>query len=353
MAQLVHNGLTTITRPGGPPPIVIGSQHDTAYNVYDAFASGEDFGRWLAYPYFTFTQYSGTGQFNGAYRDTVALEGGYALFRSLDMLSGVGLDRLYYNTIPPVRREDELWNIGLRWTPNPNSSVTALYGRKDGYTAPYLDANYSPSGRTRLFATYSVSISTDQQQLLTSLLNASFNALGDATDLQTGEPVLLSDNFFGVSTTVYKLTAASFGAALMADRDTYVVSFRNQQRDVLGAVLNGHGSNAGSSAGSYGSLHWQHELNPALSGTLYGQYGVLTTTVSNTPSTQHVLVAAATMTWQIAGDLNAGLLASQTEKFLRGAWRSILGTVRPDHAQNLLRRSCTRGSTSSPRRPSS
>lgn len=77
--------------------------------------------------------------FVGGYDNTGEHEGGYAITRNITALATIGWDDLYFSGIPPVRVDEPLWNVGFQFTPNPDSSITVRYGRKDGITAAYVN----------------------------------------------------------------------------------------------------------------------------------------------------------------------------------------------------------------------
>ena len=67
-----------------------------------------------------------------------------------------------------------------------------------------------PRPRARsLTVNYSVSVSTDQQQLQSALPVATTDAAGNLVNAQTGAPLLQDNNFFGINTGVYKLEAGA------------------------------------------------------------------------------------------------------------------------------------------------
>jgi uncharacterized protein (PEP-CTERM system associated) len=294
----------------GQPVPFTGDQHSLETQEYAAFASGDDFGRWVSNAYARFTQYTGTGVLDGAFQNTVAYEGGYAVTRQLTLLATVGWEDLHYNSIPPVNVNDGLWNVGFRYTPNPDSSILFRYGRQDGLTGPFVQATYAPGARSRLFANYSETLSTDQQQLAQGLASATFDPLGNPTDTTTGAPLLLANNFFGIQTSVYKLEQASFGGTLMLDRDTFLLSVNQQRRKPIGSAPGG--PPPFEDDGTYGAVHWQHDLNEALTLGAYLQYGQLTTTTTTLRQTSDVLVGTATFTWLITTTLSAQALYSHT-----------------------------------------
>ncbi|MBN9508072.1 MAG: TIGR03016 family PEP-CTERM system-associated outer membrane protein [Alphaproteobacteria bacterium] len=300
----------TVQTVPGQPATFTGDQHSLETQEYAAFASGDDFGRWVSNAAARFTQYTGTGVLDGAWDNSVTYEGGYALTRQFTVLATVGWEDLHYNSIPPVDIDDGLWNIGFRYTPNPDSTILFRYGRQQGLTGPFVQATYAPGSHSRLFANYSLTLSTDQQQLAQGLASATFDPLGNPTDATTGAPLLLANNFFGIQTSVYRLEQASAGGTILFDRDTFLVSVNQQRRKPVGSAPGGPAPFE--DTGTYGAVHWQHDLSEAFSLGAYLQYGELTTTTDSVRQTTDLLVGTATLNWLVTATLNAQLLYSHT-----------------------------------------
>jgi uncharacterized protein (PEP-CTERM system associated) len=315
IGESVQNGqsVTVATLPG-LPPTVIGSQDDTSTEEHLAFTSGEDFGRTLVNSFVSATQSTGTGVLGGAHRNTASFEGGYAVTREITVLGTIGYDDILYSSAPPVRIDSALWNVGVLLVPNPDSQITLRYGRKDGVDAPFAAASYALTARTRLFANYSQQISTDQEQLSTSLANATVDTLGNAVDPSTGAPLLAASNFFGVQSAVLKFETATVGATLLLDRDSFVLSVNHSRQTPQGLAV---GNNAFSSVGTYGSLQWQHDLREDLTASFALEYGVLDMSTAALSQSSTLFTGTATLAYLITPSLSANLSYSHTDTSYR------------------------------------
>jgi uncharacterized protein (PEP-CTERM system associated) len=288
-----------------------GSQTDSTRQVFGSFASGENFGRLLSNVNVSASESSGTGALQGAYRDVASYQAGYAITHEITALASAGWEDFAYGAPDNLHVSDATWSVGAKLTPNADSSVTVLYGHQGGVTAASLDASYALSARTRFYASYSDSVSTDTEQLQTALANAKLDPLGNPVNSETGAPLLLTDNFFGVSGAVYRVKVASLTASWLYEREAVQLTVNYQQQIPVGAVSAGT-AGAVSSDGTYGSVAWQHDLAPNMSSSLFAQYGKLSQSGSNGSPDTTLLVASASLSYQFSESLSGSLVYSYT-----------------------------------------
>ncbi len=274
--NVLANGNSTV----GPAPQGAGN----TYNPYFAsqsvvtnhehaqFTTGENLGRINAEVAGDAKQFSGGGIYQGAYRNLFTLDGAYALDHRVALLGRVGYEDLHYGGVPVVNITGPVWYAGVRWQPNPDSTITARYGRRDGIDSAYLDATYAPTANTRLYATYSAGLTSEAEEQQSLLALANFDPGGFATNARTGAPLASSGSFFGTQNTLYVLRRFSATGVLLRPRDTYSATVSHQSQHVLAGSSALASNNA--TDGTFGSLTWQHELAPKLSSTMFLQYGV-------------------------------------------------------------------------------
>jgi uncharacterized protein (PEP-CTERM system associated) len=313
-AQIVPQGVAIAALPG-LPATPLSDQHATSTEEHLVFLSGEAFGRWLSQAVVSATQFSGTGVLDGAHRELASYEAGYAVTHTIALLATIGWQDIFYSGTPAIRVEDVLWNVGLRLTPNPDSSITVRYGRTDGIDAAFLDGVYAPSARTRFTAHYAVTLSTDQEQLSRDLASATLDAFGTPVNATTGLPLLATNDFIGLSGGVYRLEAASASGALLLDRDTFVLALTRQRQTPLNQAAGQPVPIA--ARATYGSFSWQHNLSEAVQATFYLQYGVDTASAEGILQTSNVLVCSAALGWALSPTLTAQLLYSHTQSTFR------------------------------------
>ena len=239
-----------------------------------AFTSGEDFGRVNMRSVAQATQYSGGGLYSGAYSDLATIDVGYAINRTVAGLARIGYEDIQYpNGVPPVHISDVVWALGGKLTPNPDSTITATYGHRFGQSNVFFDGAYSVTARLRVFARYSQGLTTSLQDIQDTLSQIDVDSSGAIYDRATGSPIAVVDSFFGVNGNLSRLNRASVNAVLIYARDTFSAAVVHQTEKLVSAAPGTVGG-ASSTEGTYGTLTWEHSLNPALSVTTFIQYGV-------------------------------------------------------------------------------
>ena len=248
-----------------------------------SFVTGENLGRFNVITVAEAVQYNGAGAYHNAYRNRLTVDLGYAISRTVTVIAGTGYQDIRYTGTPGYRVNEPIWSGGVRLTPNPDSTITVGYGRKDGANSLYLDATTSPTARTRLFARYSQGLSTDAEGQQDLLQSTTIGSTGLLTDSATGAPVSSTSSQFGTQNGLYRLRRFSVSGSLLLNRDTFSVSVVNEDRSNLSAVTFGPGVNgallpvlpAGSSSnGTFGTLSWQHELTPVMTVSANASYGI-------------------------------------------------------------------------------
>ena len=248
-----------------------------------SFITGENLGRFNVLTAAEAVQYNGAGAYHNAHRNQLTLDGGYAVSRTVTLIAGTGYQDIRFTGTPGYRVSEPIWSVGVRLTPNPDSSITIGYGRKDGANSLFLDATTAPTARTRLYARYSEGLSTDAESQQDLLQSTTIGSTGLLTDSVTGAPVSSSDAQFGTQNGLYRLRRFSISGSLLLNRDSFSVSVSNEDRSNLSAVAFGPGANgqllpvlpAGSSSnGTFGTVSWQHELTPVMTFSASASYGL-------------------------------------------------------------------------------
>jgi uncharacterized protein (PEP-CTERM system associated) len=258
------------------------NQHATTGREYLSLSSGPQLGRLSLSGLALATQSIGTGVLDGAHRDQIDLESGYAISRTISVLAGGGWQSFHYAGFPSYNFSGPDWDLGVHWKPNADSSLTFRYGRRGGVTAPEFAGTYAFSPRTSISARYSEGITTDQEQLQNAISESVLDPLGNPIDPQTGSPLLLINNFYGVQTNVTLTKRGSITGTLLHHRDRFLLSFGFQSANQLAASTRATAGRLDTEA-IYGSLNWQHEFSRNVTSIAFFQYGHTSQTVQ-TPS---------------------------------------------------------------------
>lgn len=287
----------------------LGSVSETA-----SFTSGEGFGRILSNVQLLAVQDTGNGVLRGAYRDTASYQAGYAITHSITALASAGWENISYGRADRLHIDDATWSVGGKWTPNPDSAVTLLYGHQDGVTAASLDASYAPTARIKLFARYSEGVTTGVEQLQNSLATAQLDPLGNAVDSVTGAPLQLTNNFFGITDTVVRARSYSLTAAWGLERDNLQATVNRLEQTPIGMQA----AASPRTTGTYGSLVWQHDLSEDLHSSLFGQYGIQDSGSGRSQINGTLMVFSAALSYALSSTLTASVQYSYTNNAYNG-----------------------------------
>ena len=303
VAELSHNytyqkttGQQLRTNNPFAPAIAIGAT--TTNSSQASFTSGEAFGRIN----FTVTllriMYNGPGVLKNAHRYSEILDLGYAVTREVTALAQIGHQDIRYGGTRGVRVNGALWSAGARWTPSPDTSMTARYGYRDGGNAFSFDGSTAPTARTRVSASYSEAMANQAEELQYSAGRTQVSASGITIDPRTGMPVILTNNFAGAQGGVARVRRASISGVLIQEVDTFTVSLNRDERIPLSADGPGATPNTTALTAMAG---WQRELGPGLRGNTQFTYSERTATRFGS---QKVMTFTTGLVWSLSDTLS-------------------------------------------------
>jgi len=243
-----------------------------------SFTTGENLGRINDTVTLSATQYDGVNTYRGAYRNEVTNTAAYAVTRAVTALATIGYQDLRYGGTPGYRYSGPLWNVGGRYAPNPNLSLTLTYGERDGFNDFAANGYWAPSARTAIYVRYGTGLTSDSENLQNTLATTNVGPTGQLTDRTTGAPVAGTNGFFGTQNNLYELRRFSITGLLSLDRDSFTASLSNEQRTSVSTTLSNSGQGVVppgvSTNGTYGSLGWGHQLSDRLTSNVSVSYGV-------------------------------------------------------------------------------
>lgn len=245
---------------------------------YLSVTSGPDLGRTSVALSASASQSTGSGGINNSNRAETTLTLGYAVAHGVVLLASLGYDSIHYDGTTtygpggtePYNQSGINWSGGLRWQPNPDSSIVMTYGHRYGASAAGLDATYAPTARTRIYARYSQGIASGLEQLLTAMNESTLDPLGNPIAVN-GTPLQIASSFYGIQDYLARVSNASLTAVLLQDRNAFSASFSYQERQPLATGTSTVAPPA--STGYYATLTWQRDLWPDLQGFLFAQWG--------------------------------------------------------------------------------
>ncbi len=266
-----QSGATALQPTSSLPFFVNGNLYSN--EEFAKFATGGNFGRVNNKVLLDAVQNTGFGILQNSHQNFYTDVLGYALNRFVSLLVEGGYEQIAYpNGLPPVRIDDLVWGGGIKLQPNPDSTIIALYRHLYGFNAPYLDAAYALTRRTRIYANYSEVLGTETQILQDTLAQTTLGQNGTPLDYQTGAPVLLTNQLLGVQNGLTRQKRLSVTMTTSFERDTVSLTALHQSQSLVSVSPGTSGfSQNGTSAG----ITWTHALTPVASSSVYAQYGTV------------------------------------------------------------------------------
>ncbi len=305
-AVLSRSGQTLRSNTPFAPAITPG---DTTTNTASAsFTSGQEFGRFNFGLSFLRLDYDGPGVLKGASRQTTTVDLGYAYTRTVTLLGQIGHQDLRYGGVRPIRIDGALWSLGLRWNPDPDTTMTVRYGHRDGGDNFSFEGVTAPTGRTRVSASYSEAMVSQAEELQYALGRSQVAGPLLVVDKVTGMPVLVNNNFSGAQGGLSRTRRATVSAVLLQDIDTFTLTFNRDERTTLSA--DAPGAIPGSTFYS-GTLAWQRELSPGLRGNAQATYGERTARGASVR--QEIITLSAGLNWSLSETLSTRATYTYTQ----------------------------------------
>lgn len=302
------------------------------------FVTGENLGRVQDKVSVLVTQNSGSDFYQGSSTFVASNTASYAIYRWLSVLGSFGYEQYRYPRAG-YSLSEPTWSVGVTLTPNPDSSLTVQYGRTAGSNTILADGSYAPTARTRIYGSYNVGIQTGlgaRQNLLGSTVVGPGGLLLDRT---TGAPVL-ANSLLASQFTLSRVKTLTVGAALLLDRDSFSASVSHtdvtqlaNSTDILGFTTNA-GTNTDT---TYGTLGWQHDLDPSTNLYSSVSYGVSNNGVyfGNTGESQDTFQVYTGLTHFFTETLSGSVTYSHAERF-GGATRNLPSNFGGNASQNVV-----------------
>jgi uncharacterized protein (PEP-CTERM system associated) len=247
-----------------PPGFSVQSTNTLINEGTAAFLTGDDFGPFASRLVLDAAEESGTGTLPAS--STVAVDdSAYAINPHIFALASIGYENIRYSGAPPLHISDAIWGVGTRLTPRPNVSLTALYGHRNGTTAPYISLYYAVTARTTLTLTYSKGLTTTAQDIANTLAVSAATPTGQTIDTRTLLPTAIVNPVLGLQTGLFLTSQLTGTAALNLERNIFSLTayrFSNAlvARSTIGAGV--------SQKTTGGNGLWTHNLTPLTAANL-------------------------------------------------------------------------------------
>ena len=269
---------------------------------FASYTTGENLGRIQNSVSATASQYSGSYFYQGASTSAVSDRLSYVVYRWLTVFGTVGYENYNYPR-SGYKLSEPTWTVGVTLTPNETSSLTVQYGQIAGGNTVLANGIYSPTARTRIFGSYTVDIETGLGARQALLASTSVGPGGILLNNLTGSPTV-ANSYLASQSPLSRVKTATVGGSLLLDRDTVTATVAHSELEQLGGgsvSILGVTTQAGTTTSTtYGTLNWQHDLNPSTSlssgisyatsdnGVYYGSPGSSQDTLQVYSSLNHV-----------------------------------------------------------------
>ncbi len=285
-----------------PGTVPLGTQTQQTAEATAQFQTGEAFGRVRDFVLLDASRSTGSGVLSGARNDIATNWLGYQVNRFVTPFAELGAESISYNTAPPFKLNDAVWELGVLLTPNPDSRLSIGYGHHQGIDSLAVQGFYALSARTRLTASYTTALATDVQQIQAQLGMAEFDPLGNAVDVQTGAPLFLGTGLLGTQNGLFRNRTLALTATTRLDRDTISLTVQRQQQTPIGNAAAAAGGGIGQNATTFmGS--WRHQVSERTTLGASASY-TLTTFQTTLPGNERFVAATAGVSYRLSETLS-------------------------------------------------
>ncbi|MDD2877132.1 MAG: hypothetical protein PHT60_06015 [Acidiphilium sp.] len=265
-------------------------------------------------PSFSATEDVGTGVLSGAHQYFVKNTLRYALMPHVVLSGSGGYEDIAYSGIPPTLIRDATWSVGVRVKFPEDGLLVARFQHLYGFNSPYVRFEYALTARTTLAASYSETLSTQQQGIGLGVASSRVNSIGLPIGGISGQPVLLANQSLSVQSGLTRNKQLSAALTTQFTRDTVSLSFQAYQ-DTLVATAPGLVGFSQKSASL--SISESHQLSPRTNAVFYLNYG-RTQSPALGVSTTSTYGTSAAVTYRVSPTLYANAQYSLTNQAYTG-----------------------------------
>ena len=176
--------------------------------------------------------------------------------RRFSLLGGIGYEKIQDDSL-----DDEpkgiIWDAGFRLRPGPKLTLRATYGERFDEQNINADLDYKITSRTSLSASYSQTLTTEQELFLSDLGFIGVDDDGNLIDTRTGLPIDPDSSLFGLSDDTFRRDLFTARFSTSRERDTYSANASYEIRE--------SGSDDSSEIVKSVGVSWSHQLTRSMS----------------------------------------------------------------------------------------
>jgi hypothetical protein len=251
---------------------------------------------------YTSTGVPAPGQDYSSTRDFVTDKVTWQANRAIGVFGSLGHEYIVYNTTGGLNVNGATWSFGTTLTPDPDTSLTASYGRLNGYDSLTVNGRYAMTGRTTLTVSYGSTTGTQLEHLQNQINLATANGNGTLVNSQNGGQLFAAANALPVQNGVFRYDTLTAGLQTVLDRDSFSVTLLDTKQTRQGA---GSSSSNGTVLSLSGA--WQHALRADLTLSAAASYSMQNGISAGGPGNSRSEAASTGLQYQISDTLGASL----------------------------------------------
>lgn len=268
---------------------------ETEFQATQRFSSGRDFTSftWTLSANYLISDPGGSDERES---QTYNFDTATFISRQLTLLGGIGYEKIKDDSL-----DDEpkgiIWNAGLRVRPGPKLTMEATYGERYDEQNINASVDYKITSRSSFAASYSQTLTTEQQLFLNDLSFIGVDDEGNLIDTRTGLPLRGDPSLFGLSNETFR-------------RDIFTARFSTSRtRDRFGADISYEVRESGADDESdivkTAGVSWSHDLTRSMSLSTSINYSNIDFGGSDEGREDDYYTFRATLSEQIAEDVSA------------------------------------------------
>lgn len=265
-----------------------------------------------------------------ASRNVVTNRTTYAINHWLSVFGTLGYEDIHYRGGLTQKIQGLTWDVGTTILPNPDSSITVSYGKREGAESLALDARYVLTPRTLITASYSSRLTTQLQNLQRQLDQGVINVNGVLVNSQTGAPLLIGNNGQAFQPGLFRFDVLSLSAQSSFVRDVVTLGVVSSTQ----SAANGSNTTSPTTTARTMSATWTRELRPDL--TLNTQFSYTTQSSSSASGSSRTITGSIGLNYLMTETLVGRLRYSHFTRQTDNATPTTTTFNRLNFSQNLI-----------------
>ena len=198
-------------------------------------------------------------------RKAAELDGEYKITRTISLIAQGGYEKLTFPGSSQTNLSGPIWGAGFQYSPNPDSLLRLVYGRRDGGNDFSGEFRFAVTAATKIYATYTQQIETTQQTIIRGLGTSGLGPGGTIINPVTGLPSTVVNPNFPLQNDIFRTKSLQGGVISAVGRNTFTLTgFREERLSLAGQLP--------SDTATGGSFQWARDIDPQTTGVMLVGY---------------------------------------------------------------------------------